>query len=343
MVAMAIAVVIAIAFTPQEAYAWTPGTHIFLGDAVLRSLTQVAGPVAELLMAYPYDFLYGNIAADTSIAKKYAAAGRHCHSWNVGLEIYDKAGDERLRSFGLGYLAHLAADSVAHNYYVPRQLTITSTTAAIGHSYWESRMETHIQGDFSRRAREIILLDHYREDDHLDRILSPTIFTTPTNRRIFRGLVHAADSDSWQRIFQLISDRSRWDLPDSEVMAYLARSYSFIMDLLNRMDRSESFDLDPAGEDALREAKRLRRATLRTGGEEQVYAEANQRFGLPTTELRYDLPESSRQYVINSAGEENSPPSKRSPESDPSQDSAAESAEVQDPNSRLQPSSQEAG
>lgn len=341
MVTMAIAVIIAIVVTPQEAYAWTPGTHIFLGDAVLRSLPQLAGPVAELLMAYPYDFLYGNIAADTSIAKKYAAAGRHCHSWNVGLEIYDKARDERLRAFGLGYLSHLAADSVAHNYYVPRQLTITSTTAAIGHSYWESRMETHIQGDFSRRAREIILLDHYREDDHLDQILSPTIFTTPTNRRIFRGMVHAADSDSWQRIFQLISDRSRWDLPDSEVMAYLARSYSFIMDLLNRMDRSESFELDPAGDDALREAKQIRRATLRTGGEEQVYAEANQRFGLPTTELRYDLPDNSKQYVINTSGEDSPESSERSPESDPPEDSVNQS-EGQEQNARLQPSSQEA-
>lgn len=342
MVTMAIAVIIAIVVTPQEAYAWTPGTHIFLGDAVLRSLPQLAGPVAELLMAYPYDFLYGNIAADTSIAKKYAAAGRHCHSWNVGLEIYDKARDERLRAFGLGYLSHLAADSVAHNYYVPRQLTITSTTAAIGHSYWESRMETHIQGDFSRRAREIILLDHYREDDHLDQILSPTIFTTPTNRRIFRGMVHAADSDSWQRIFQLISDRSRWDLPDSEVMAYLARSYSFIMDLLNRMDGSESFELDPAGEDALREAKQLRRATLRTGGEEQVYAEANQRFGLPTTELRYDLPDNSKQYVINASGEEDPESSEGSPGGDPTEDSVNQ-AEGQEQNARLQPSSQEAG
>ena len=47
--------------------------------------------IAELLRAFPYDFLYGSIAADTSIAKKYAPVGRHCHSWTVGLEIYDGA------------------------------------------------------------------------------------------------------------------------------------------------------------------------------------------------------------------------------------------------------------
>ena len=64
-----------------------------------------------------------------SIAKKYAAAGRHCHSWPVGFEILDRARDEPLRAFSLGYLAHLAADVVAHNYFVPRQLAITSSTS----------------------------------------------------------------------------------------------------------------------------------------------------------------------------------------------------------------------
>ncbi len=289
-----VTVIIAIIVTPQEAHAWTPGTHIFLGDAILRSLALLSKPVAELLMAFPYDFLYGSIAADTSIAKKYAATGRHCHSWNVGFEIYDKAPDERLKSFGLGYLAHLAADSVAHNYYVPKQLAVTSTTAAIGHSYWESRIDNHIRGDFTRRAREIIMLDHVREDDHLDRILSPTIFTTPTNRRIFRGMVYVADTDSWQRVFQMVADRSRWDLPQPEVTSYLARSYSFIMDLLNNMDSSDPFKLDPSGDEALRIAKQLRRTALRKGGSDQVFSDADQMFGMPSSEPKYALPQASQ-------------------------------------------------
>ena len=63
---------------PTTAHAWTPGTHVYLGEALLRALHLLPAPVAELLRAFPYDFLYGSIAADTSIAKKYAAAGRHC-------------------------------------------------------------------------------------------------------------------------------------------------------------------------------------------------------------------------------------------------------------------------
>ena len=203
--------------TPSVAHAWTPGTHIFLGEAVMRSLTLLPSSIAELLAAFPYDFLYGSIAADTSIAKKYAAAGRHCHSWNVGFEIHDNADSEPLRAFALGYLAHLAADSVAHNYFVPHQLTITSSTAALGHSYWESRFDMHIGERFSRTAKQLILRDHSHSDEHLDRILSPTIFSTPTNRRIFRGMVYVADTESWQRIFHLVEEKSRWDLSEREV------------------------------------------------------------------------------------------------------------------------------
>ncbi|HEX2722274.1 MAG TPA: zinc dependent phospholipase C family protein, partial [Gemmatimonadaceae bacterium] len=177
MLCVAVLVILAIAATPATAHAWTPGTHIFLGEAIMRSLALLPGSIAETIAAFPYDFLYGSIAADTSIAKKYAAAGRHCHSWKVGLEIHEQAGTESMRAFGLGYLAHLAADTVAHNYFVPHQLAITSTTAALGHSYWESRIDTHIGERFSRRAREIILLDHSASDGHLDRILSPTIFS----------------------------------------------------------------------------------------------------------------------------------------------------------------------
>ena len=123
-IALAVA---ALCVIPSTAWAWTPGTHIFLGEAVLSALAQLPKAIAELLGNYPVEFLYGSIAADTSIAKKYAPVGRHCHSWAVGLEIYDQARDDAIKSFALGYLAHLAADTVAHNFFVPRYLIIAST------------------------------------------------------------------------------------------------------------------------------------------------------------------------------------------------------------------------
>ncbi len=285
-IALAVALV-AIALLPSDAYAWTPGTHIFLGEAVLRSLAVLPGSVAELLAAFPVDFLYGSIAADTSIAKKYAPAGRHCHSWHVGLEVFDRAREGPLRAFALGYLAHLAADTVAHNYFVPRYLVIGARTSALGHSYWESRFETHLGDGFSRRAREVILADHTKSDSHLDRILSPTIFSTQTNRRIFRGMVFVTDSESWQRIFQLAAENSRWDLSAPEIARYMERSYDYIIDFLRRADASDPYALDPAGDDALRLAKQVRREARMSGMDVRVAEEAGRHFGMPESELRF--------------------------------------------------------
>ncbi len=282
-----VAAVALVAAAPAAAHAWTPGTHVFLGEAVLGALHLLPAAVAALLRAYPRDFLYGSIAADTSIAKKYVPAGRHCHSWAIGREIFERAYDDRLRAFALGYQAHLAADAVAHNYFVPRQLAVTASTSALGHSYWESRFETHLGEEPPRRARELILLDHGVADGHLDAILSPTIFSTPTNRRIFRGMVHAADSESWQRVFAVMTEKSRWDLSDDEVDAQLARAFDYVIDWLLRGERSEPFRLDPSGDEQLRAAKRVRRAALRDGGEAAAQREAERRFGLPPSVLDY--------------------------------------------------------
>ena len=289
-----------VALLPEAAWAWTPGTHVFLGEAVLHSLAQLPVAVADLLRAFPHDFLYGSIAADTSIAKKYAPAGRHCHSWAVGFDVYEAAGrDEPLRAFALGYLAHLAADAVAHNYFVPKQLVVTSSTTGIGHSYWESRFETHLGSAAPRRARELILIDHAQSDGLLDRVLSPTIFSTPTNRRIFRGMVVGADSESWQRVFRRLTERSRWDLREDEVAAYLERSYEWVMDLLLRFDRSDPLILDPSGEHPLALAKRVRREALRVGDETLLLERANHHFGMPAADARYTAARGQPLYVPN--------------------------------------------
>ena len=55
--AIGLAVLLALVLTPTVAHAWTPGTHIFLGEAVMRSLALLPPSVAALLAAYPYDFL----------------------------------------------------------------------------------------------------------------------------------------------------------------------------------------------------------------------------------------------------------------------------------------------
>jgi hypothetical protein len=259
--ALALALV-GVACWPAIAHAWTPGTHIFLGESVLANLAQLPAAVVDLLRAFPYDFLYGNIAADTSIAKKYAPVGRHCHAWHVGQEIYDLADSEPLRAFGLGYLSHLAADAVAHNFFVPRQLVITSRTIALGHSYWESRFETHLGEHYARGAMDVVRLDHRPADAHLDRILSPTIFSVRTNRRLFRGMVGLVETQSWQKTFRALAQTSRWDLPDDDVERHMGVAFQLVMEVLSG-GNAAARRLDPSGDSSLRLAKRMRIEVLR--------------------------------------------------------------------------------
>ena len=63
--------------------------------------------------------------------------------------------------------------------------------------------------------------------------------------------------------------------------------HDYLVDFLRRDEGSEPFALDPAGEVALREAKRVRRSALRDGGVAAATLAADHAFGLPSTTLRY--------------------------------------------------------
>jgi hypothetical protein len=281
MLALLLVAVVGLAL-PEMLHAWTPGTHVVLGERVLKELHLLAPAAADLLRAYPHDFLYGSIAADTTMAKKFAPADRHCHAWHVGREVYDEAPSDALGAFGLGYLAHLAADVVAHNHFVPRQLVVSSSTKTMGHTYWESRVETSLGDEVPRAARELIRLDHRPADAHLERILSPTIFSVRTNRRLFRGLVRITDSRPWQVGMQVAVDQSRWDLSEELIAEHLDRAVDYIRLILNDISGPLNA-LDPNGEDSILRSKQVRREALKGEGRrdrEWVAAVADSQFGI---------------------------------------------------------------
>jgi hypothetical protein len=231
------------------------------------------------------------MAADISLAKKYVPAGRHCHFWHVGEEIFAKAESDALRAVGLGYLSHLAADTIAHNYFVPRQLLITSSTKALGHSYWEHRMDTHLGQSYAALARSVVMdYDHSEADMLFDSVLSGTIFSFETNRRIFRGMIRAQDNDRWQSVFERVIQNSRWDLTDDTVDSYITRAFEFVVDYLRRRRDSLPASLDPTGDFNLQLAKKVRRLAMREGAmqkPELLDEMADDFFALPALGFDY--------------------------------------------------------
>lgn len=265
--------------------AWGPGTHVALGHLVLAAGHLLPPAVASLIGRHPVHFLYGSVAADISLAKKYAPEGRHCHHWHVGEEIHDEADTEPLRAMSLGYLAHLAADTVAHNLYVPRQLLFTTTTAGIGHTYWEHRMDVHVGESNIGAARRIVLEhDHAAADELMDRVLASTLFSFRTNRLFFRGMLHASADQRWIRLFDQILKRSRYDVTDDLVDRYLALSFDAVIDYLRDRDDSAPARLDPIGHERLHLAASLRLDMFdarRRRDEDRLQETADRFFPLP--------------------------------------------------------------
>jgi hypothetical protein len=276
---------------PEPAAAWGPATHVALGEAVLGSLYLLPPAVRAILERFPLHFLYGSVAADISLAKKYVPEGRHCHNWSVGEEILASAESERLQAVGYGYLAHLAADTVAHNIFVPRQLLLTSTTQALGHTYWEHRMDMHVGESFLSLARHVVVdHDHSEADELFDDVLSRTLFSFDTNRRIFHGMIRFQGHERWQKLFGQVLAASRYDLPAPVVDRYFEHAYENIIAYLRDRGRSHPAELDPVGDLNLRLAKKVRRRAMsdHTVDHPGVLEEmADAFFGFPEGPLLY--------------------------------------------------------
>ncbi len=276
---------------PDSAWAFGPAAHVFLGSHLLDALSLIPSNIADLLRAYPQSFLYGSMAADISFAKKYVPAGRHCHFWHVGEEILGAADNDRLRAVGYGYLSHLAADTIAHNFFVPRQLMLTASTKALGHAYWEHRLDVQLGTKYTALAREVVMdYDHSEADTLFDRVLSGTIFSFETNRRLFRGMIRFQDNDRWHYVLDRAIQVSRWDLTEATMEDYMSRSFDFIVDYLRRGRDSLPAALDPVGDFNLQLAKKVRKLAMREGAlnnPKVLHDMADDFFPLPAPTLGY--------------------------------------------------------
>jgi hypothetical protein len=293
-VRIAVPAVLAIALLlllPDSAWAFGPAAHVYLGTHLLDALTLIPPMIADLLRAHPQSFLYGSMAADISFAKKYVPAGRHCHFWHVGEEILQAAENDRLRAVGYGYLSHLAADTIAHNFFVPRQLMLTASTKALGHAYWEHRLDVQLGQKYTALAREVVMdYDHSEADSLFDSVLSGTIFSFETNRRLFRGMIRFQDNDRWHFVLDRAIQASRWDLTDATIEGYVSRSFEFIVDYLMRGRESMPAALDPVGDFNLQLAKKVRKLAMREGAlnnPKVLHDMADDFFPLPNPDFGY--------------------------------------------------------
>jgi len=152
-------------------------------------------------------------------------------------------------------------------------------------------MDMHLGEDYMGKARRLVTqYDHSNADDLMNGVLSRTIFSFETNRKIFRGVLKIQDDQRWRMMFDRMLQRSRFDLPERLVDRYKAWSFDYIVGYLREGQASAAWALDPVGDLNLRLAKKVRRRVLAGDkqGDPRLLEEAAQEFfPFPKGEFTY--------------------------------------------------------
>lgn len=251
--------VLVLLLSPSDALAWGIGVHLQTGAWILDNLSQLPDPIRILLSAHPNDYLYGCISADITLGKKFTHYLRHCHSWRMGCKILNQATTESQQACAYGYLSHLAADTVAHSYFVPFKLIRTYNTVLLKHTYWEMRFEAHVAPEIWPLARSIGRKDFAENDKLLRSILADTIFSFATNKRLFNSLLLLNRLQQYQKVLRSLARTTKWAITPADQEEYLNLTGKATLSLLQDLDNSPFRSADPTGERALSTANMIRK------------------------------------------------------------------------------------
>jgi hypothetical protein len=250
---------IAAVLLPSDALAWGGGIHLQLGVQVLSHPELLGSDVAALIANHPKDFLYGCLAPDITVGKKYTHYLLNCHRWGIGRSLLKEAQTDHQKSCAYGYLCHLAADTVAHNYYVPYKILRSFATITMKHAYWEMRFESFVEKDIWELARIVCRADQQGNDLLLRRVLTTTLFSFGTNKRIFNSIMVMSRMDNLQKILLTLSNKSRYQLAETDRDEYMKLATEACLDFMGNPNDSIYLRVDPTGEKALAAANALRK------------------------------------------------------------------------------------
>lgn len=180
--------------------AWGPGHHLEFSERVWRRRNELLPRDMALLIdeeRAAYD--YGNIAADIINFKAYGGAYTHCHRWEIVDEMRALSTSKRQEAFVAGYLSHLAADTIAHNHFVPYHLARYARTKGLGHLYWEMNADRFVPESRWERVSTLKNQDALFElDDLVNRTVPKKALSMRTNKIIFNHVLLVSEREKWR-------------------------------------------------------------------------------------------------------------------------------------------------
>jgi hypothetical protein len=252
---------LAILAWPTDAQAWGPLAHLSFSAQALAATGPLSGPLRGLLADFGNEFLYGSLAADIVVGKNLAKFVHHCHNWKVGFNVLDEAEPGAEKAFAWGFLAHLAADTVAHNYYVPWKTISSFHKARTKHAYWELRYDQRLDPSLSELAQQVATKATRMHDQFLKRTLrNASRLPFGVSRQLFRSLVMSAQAKRFQHVSRLaLAREQRLPLEDDLVEETNEQAVLAILGLLLEGPNCEAARADATGERNLAMAEKLRR------------------------------------------------------------------------------------
>lgn len=236
---------------PQTAFAWGTGAHVDFGLTILSNLALLAPAIRALLKRHPQDFLYGNLAADTVIGKNLARDEEHVHNWEVGIKLFDFTEDDAGKAFVYGYLSHLAADTVAHNYFVPKKRVDSFRSITSGHAYWELRYDSFLPPQVWEAATKVAKMRPSVFESHdklLEFGLKPTIGTIASNRAVYTGFLSVSSrTDRWRELMRSHAARSSTPFDQEERDQLRSLAIGAVTGFLNDFRDSRAYAADATG------------------------------------------------------------------------------------------------
>lgn len=243
---------------PGEALAWGPGVHLAIGNHVLAHPHLLAPTLAALLAAHPEHFLYGCLSADICIGKGCKYTPTHSHNWDTGRALLRQAQDAPGRAHAYGYLSHLAADVIAHNFLVPNVLGFSAGRGKMAHSYVE--MLADLQVEWPRKQASGLFRTPRPEADRcLRRATGQKRLSFRVKKGIFDHGLRLVERRSYSRSLRMF--RGLLPFARKEALITLAVTYArdLVMDLLQNPLRSVVLECDPIGSSNLDQVRHFQR------------------------------------------------------------------------------------
>jgi hypothetical protein len=284
-VPLAVVALVILAY-PSDAQAWGPLAHLNFSGQALQQLGAVQPGLRQVLADFGHEFLYGSLAADIVVGKNMARFLYHCHNWRVGFNVFKHAKPGPEQAFALGFLSHLAADTVAHNYFVPFKTVASYHKANTRHAYWELRYDQRMDKTLSRLARQVTTRALRNHDDYLERMLpGSSVLPFGVSKQLFRSLLATARIGRFGQVSSLTFARERnlsleTDLvTDTNDLAYRA-----ILGMLNEGERSEAARADATGARNIRLAGDLRKSLKQRTARKLIHPRDAHEIALETRE-----------------------------------------------------------